>query len=207
MRVIFIRHGRLQSPYHNYDNLTFKELSQLARGDIQPSVDKVWLADRVPSFISTIFEDSLPSSLKLFYSPLKRAKQTANFIGRKLKVDNKNMIQLNELKEIVFNLPQIISEKAHKQGGMVAVRKAVFNSLITGNTVESLSSCFKRINTIEAKIKQINQGTVLCVTHGFFLRLLSLYFIKKIKRATEVDLTDLQEATNFDYLSSFSFIL
>ncbi len=205
MKIIFMRHDRLQKPYHNYDNLSFDELSELAKGKIEPGVDKLWFKEHINNFLSTNLINKLPSNIKLLYSPSRRARETAILLSKKLNIKNKDLMKINELHEIIFDPHQLISERVYKQRGMQAIREAVFTSWIKGDLIESLESCFARIESLEKKFREIKSDIIFNITHGFFLRLLYLYFVERIKEVDKVSLESIKNAPNFNYASGFSF--
>jgi broad specificity phosphatase PhoE len=201
MTVTFLRHGPLQKPFDNYEELTFAQLCQLARQEIDPSVD-VNVLDELLSKNTQLMR-SLCEPLTIYHSPSKRTRQTANYFKKILKVNSSE--QLSELNEIMFDPSQLITEKEFAKKGMPAIREGLFRALIEDSNKETLESILNRIQKLENILRTSSAENILVITHGFFLRLIDLYFSGKAKHEKDFSMNLLQTATNYSYANGFTF--
>lgn len=202
--VTFLRHGRLVAPYDNYDRLSFEQIHRLASGELDPTIDK----DRVNEVVLSLKRlNSLKDLEVIYHASSQRAQDTAFCLKQFLETRNGRQIKivrLDELAEIKFNLKQLVSLKQYQKGQMRVVRSALFRALVQGGSVEELKECYRRIKRLEQIILQNGNEKVLCITHGFFMRLLQLYFLLGVKQPDEVSQEQLSNAINFSYGKGFS---
>lgn len=195
MEVTFLRHGPLLSPYDNYEALTFEQLCQLAKQEIEPAIDTKRAVELVKGNRLVDGEYDL-----LFHSPSNRALATTQIITDHYMV--KKVEKIEELAEILFDPAQLTTQEEFAQKGLPIIREKLFLALVEGNNMESIESCMQRIFQLEKTLMQSSSNRCLCVTHGFFMRLLELYFTQN-KDYRKYSYRSLVEATNHSYLQGF----
>ena len=208
MNVSFIRHTRLMNPFDDYGRLSVEQLDDLAKDVVDPEIDMQYINSLESSLkkIKSIHENTI-----IFYSPTLRARGTAESIKTILKNFNKKkiyLIQLNELKEINFQPKLIISDNKSHLPGIDIIRKEISNNLFDDRDtehVESLINTQNRINTVKEKIIGLtNKINIICITHGFLLKFLQMYFLLGKHSFSEWSRQDYEEMINFHYGSGFS---
>ena len=214
-KVTFIRHARLVSPYNDYGSLSFTDISDLATGKIDPDVDPVMLSEVKKTLIRL---KSVTERVIILHADSQRAFQTSEYIqkiAREEIGELPEIIQTPELNEIFFDPKKLMTSEEFMKDGLGCIRERVFDSLagekILGGelknkkSVESVKNIFSRIEKLERKISALtSDGTqVICVTHGFLLRLLQIYFLLEEKQPSFVTKKHLYEMHNFEYGQGF----
>lgn len=195
MEVTFLRHGPLLPPYDNYEKLTFDLLCQLARREVDPVLD----ISKAKKLIE--HNELLKGNYDvIFHSPSARAVASTKLITESYKIQQSE--ELDDLQEILFDPSKFTTQEDFALNGLSVIRENLFYSLINGTNKESLSSCIKRITSIEKMLHASTYERCICITHGFFMRLLELYFTqnKDYKKYTYQSLVAM---TNHSYLQGF----
>ena len=174
-QVWFMRHGRPDFDYHNcsYDEF----LSMLTNGHNTPLVKE-----------PNIDFESLPSHADLVcYSPALRAVQTVKHLERRINVRWKMRTEL--LEEVKFD-KKIISKEE-----FVSLKQNRSDILIRWynglNKAEFFEQSMQRVKQIESFLLKTERSEqrIVFVTHGWFLRLLHIYFVQDKKEG--ITLNDL----------------
>lgn len=201
--VTLIRHSRLGDPYSDYTKLSFDQYRDLGLCRVDPDID--------PDSLQLISEKFIREQLQdidlILCSPLKRAWQTSELI----KSLGEKELEINEsgtLREISFDLALLITEESFVQYGSSEVRRALFSRMLNKeHGVEPLADLFKRIHLLEKMLAQSRHENILCITHGFYLRVLQLYFLERLTACQAITIDKLMMANNYDYLEGFTFTL
>ena len=172
-QVTFIRHAKLEKEFSDYSKLPYNIFCDLAKGSIQPSIDSVEAKRNLEKINQKIDFQKFD---KIFSANSKRAQQTAVLIANTYHI---SIVEyLNELSELHFDPAQLITESEFKDTGLKTVREK-FQRLILGQdsktNVKMINAKLKMINEILLKEKSQN---ILCITHGFFMHFIKLYFDK-----------------------------
>ena len=117
----------------------------------------------------------LPKTIDLLcHSDYKRATQTAQIICDH--IDVKAVMQLPSLREVKFD-KQLIRKEEYKYlaGNRVDILNRWYDNQ---NWSESFDYSFNRAREIEAFIMTRPEKYILLISHGFFLRILELYFMQ-----------------------------
>lgn len=164
IQVWFLRHGKT---FFNYENSNYDDfIEMLCNGHSTPLVED-----------SGIDFKSLPKRVDLVcYSPFRRAFETAEVLRNQLRV---NLIEERKfLHEVEFDRNIILR---HEYTSLAENRKDILERWHDGrNKTETFDASLERVREIESFIsKQQEQvKTIILVTHGWFLRLLEVYFLK-----------------------------
>lgn len=173
IQVWFLRHGKTLFDYENskYDDfiqmLCNGHSTQLAK---DPEIDFKSLPERV-DFVG--------------YSPMIRAKQTALRLQSRLDVQStKKMVLLSEVK---FDKDII---QRHEFTSLARSREDILKRWYDGsNKAEKFEDSLARVREIELLLSELQEKTIILITHGWFLRLLEIYFVQG--KRTEITLEDI----------------
>jgi broad specificity phosphatase PhoE len=161
IQVWFLRHGK--TPF-NYKNSSYDDfIAMLCNGH------GTRLADD-----PEIDFKKLPRQVDIVgHSPTTRAVETAVILGNEL--DVKQTKELDFLREVKFD-PDIIGPKEYKT--LARSRKYILTRWFEGsNQAETFDQSLRRVKEIETFLNEQQQAkTIILVTHGWFLRLLEVYF-------------------------------
>jgi len=172
--VWFMRHGQT---IFNPENCTYDEfIEALSNGYHTPLHEN-----------HGIDFASLPQNVELIcHSPALRAKDTAKKLQEHLKVGSVERLDL--LREVRFD-KNLISRSEYKF--LKRTRPPILKRWFSNeNRAESFKDSMARVKEIEKFIQNRQEKTIIIVTHGWFLRLLELYFVKG-KREKDITLSDL----------------
>lgn len=160
--VWFMRHGQ---PDFDYDNCGYESfIDMLSNGHKKPL-----LRDH------GIDLASLPKSVELIcHSPIRRAVETAEELGKN--INAKSFISMESLKEVAFDR-DIISRKDYKS--IPDSRPHILKQWVTNqNKAESFEASMARVRRIESFLEMRPERSIIFITHGWFLRLLQIYFVQ-----------------------------
>ena len=171
--VWFMRHGKINFDYENcaYDEL----MEMLSNGSKKPLLNR--------HGIKFTF---LPPNVELVcHSPEKRASDTAAKLKEKLEVGSVEEIDL--LREVKFDKDIIEKEKytSLEDSRPFILKRWFYNE----NKSESFKASTARVARIEKFLQNRQERSIILVTHGWFLRLLKLYFVNGKRNG--IDLEDL----------------
>ena len=173
IQVWFLRHGKTPFDYENskYDDF----IQMLCNGH------ETHLADD-----PEIDFKSLPKRVDFVgYSEFTRAFETAKLLQNELNV--KKMKEMPILNEVSF-VPNIIREKEFKS--LEQIRPEILSRwYLNKNTAESFKDSLARVEKIESFISERTENTIILITHGWFLRILELYFVQG--KRTNITLNDI----------------
>ncbi len=105
--------------------------------------------------------------------------------------------------KIVALLPveSLVPYVEYQLRGMEAVREADFLAIASDQITEKKQDLLTRLSQVDHILRFGSGKNILLITHGFFMRLLQLYFLDR-KRTFSV--ADLAAATNYSYLDGFT---
>jgi broad specificity phosphatase PhoE len=164
VQVWFLRHGKTS---FNYEDSTYDDfIEMLCDGFSTPLVEK-----DDPG----IHLKSLPQQVDLVcYSPFRRAFETAQVLRSQLHV--KSMEEQEFLREVGFDRDIILP---NEYVSLAENRKDILERWFEGkNTTETFEASLQRAREIESFIGKQQVKTIILVTHGWFLRLLEVYFVQ-----------------------------
>jgi broad specificity phosphatase PhoE len=172
-QVWFLRHGKTSFDYENSSYDSFMDM--LCNGHNEPLLKKHGINFK-----------TLPDRAEFVaYSPAQRAVDTANVLHNKLEV--KRMEKLELLHEVRFD-GDIIHR--HEYKSLAANRKDILERWHDGrNKAETFEESMARIKEIEMFLSKRQEKTIILVTHGWFLRLLDVYFVQG--KHTDITLEDI----------------
>lgn len=201
--VVFRRHSRLGAPYNDYTKLSFDQYRDLGLCRVDPDIDK--------QSLQLIAEKSVLEELRgidlIVCSPMKRAQQTSTLI-RSLYPNTMGIRKSDTLKEIFFDLAFLLPRTSYAQGELASIREVLFRKLInTEHGVEPLTDLFQRIRALENMLIHSQYERILCITHGFYMRILHLYYLEHILHPEDVSVEKLRNVYNYDYLEGFTISL
>jgi broad specificity phosphatase PhoE len=175
IQVWFLRHGKTPFDYENskYDDF----IEMLCNGHRTPLVED-----------PEIDFELLPEQVDFVgYSPATRAVETAEVLRNKLGV--KLMEELEPLREVRFYEDVILK---HEFISLVENRKDILERWYDGrNKAETFEQSMARVRKIGSFLRERQEKTIILVTHGWFLRLLEIYFVQG--KHTNIQLEDILE--------------
>ena len=194
-KIIFLRHSKLVLPYLDHSEMPFDMLSKLGTGELNPPIDIPYTEERLRALATRIDDADIQH---VFASPFTRCQKTAEFISAKNEV-------LRSLQEVEFDLQKMdvdgTLQKDFGDRGISVVNTAVFTGMIEG-TCETIDSVYARVRETFNALPQ--DGTVLCITHDFLMRIIEI-FIKRSGRAYEpISLQELESTQRNGYLCGFA---
>lgn len=194
MKITFLRHGSLLPPFNDYSLLNLSQLTQLARQEIDPTIDTAKISNSLKDaeYIASQYD-------KLIVSTSKRTYDTAIELGKKINLPDP--IKLSEVNEIMFDPSKLTTELGFQSDGLKIIRKKLFVALANGLNLESGKQVIERIHILDQILNKLNVGSVLVVTHGFFMRYLDIFYRQK---SNDFSVKALNEAINYDYASGFT---
>ena len=175
IQVWFLRHGK--TPF-DYENSKYDEFIQMLCNGYDPSLAE----DPGIDF------KSLPKRVDFVgYSPIKRAVETGEVLRKKLGM--KLMEELEPLREVRFYEDVILK---HEFISLAENRKDILERWYDGrNKAETFEDSLARVRKIESFLSERQEKTIILVTHGWFLRLLKVYFVQG--KHTDITLEDILE--------------
>lgn len=197
-KIKFIRHSFLVEPYDNYDKLSFFQLCQLAKGEVEPKINP-----QSEALVDQKFSQKELENYDLIMIGLSnRTRQTGKLLQSK--VNKKIAIKKNKLlSEIYFDPAVLTSEQKYKKNGMDEIRIALFKGILEGKGTEKLNNIFVRIEKLQKLLKKQKANKILCITHGFYMRFLQLVFLEDKNNTDVLTLEDLTKIKNYPYLEGF----
>jgi broad specificity phosphatase PhoE len=173
IQVWFLRHGKTPFDYENskYDDF----IQMLCNGHETPLA-------KDPG----IDFDLLPKQVDYIgYSPIQRAVETAEILHDRLGVNQ--MEELEFLREVKFDKDIVLEHEFEslKQIRPEILRRWYYNE----NKAESFKDSLTRVKKIESFLSERQEKTIILVTHGWFLRLLDVYFVQG--KHTDITLEDI----------------
>jgi broad specificity phosphatase PhoE len=175
IQVWFLRHGKTPFDYENSSYDEFREM--LCNGHDTPLLKE-----------HRINFKTLPDRVEFVaYSPAKRAVDTAEVLRNKLGV--KTMEEWKLLREVELDCNIILKNEYTSLAGS---REDILERWYNGsNKAEKFEDSLERVKKIETFLSERQEKTIILVTHGWFLRLLEIYFVQG--KHTDITLDDLLE--------------
>jgi len=201
--VTFLRHCRLSDPYADYDKMSWDELRNLSTDRIDPDIH--------PGSSLAILEKFTRKDMQKFdmilCSPSKRAQRTAEWIqrlsGKDLKIE-----ESKTLREISFDPALLTTKEKFDQDGLPEIRATLFRGMIQKEPgVEALDDLLKRVDALTEILVQIPSENILCITHGFYMRVLQLYLPKSFMHCQDITIDNLMDTPDYNYLEGFTRLL
>jgi broad specificity phosphatase PhoE len=176
IQVWFLRHGkpRFNSKTDNY----YDFMEMLCDG-----YSKALLANPEIDF------KSLPKQVDFVgYSRFTRTFETAELLRNKIGV--KHMEEIPSLDEVRFD-KDIIG--ANEYISLKQIRPKVLERWYNcENKAESFNDSLTRVKEIESFLSKRSENRIILITHGWFLRILDLYFVQGNHTPTITDLQDVK---------------
>lgn len=198
MKLIFIRHASLIPPYNNYELLDYNLLAGLSRRVINPWIDRIANVEKA----QMIREQIDPSDTMILTSEAIRTQESAELIFW----ENTPYIVKKELNEIPFDLTKLCTPEEFRQTWMKSVRKAFFESIVDGTSLELLASIHQRILGLEEFLRSQNEENIIVITHGWLMRFLYAHFVLR-RDIYEISVEEYLWYPVFGHLDHFNTIL
>lgn len=175
-KVWFLRHGKTG---FDYENCSYKEfMEMLINGGHIPLMEED----------SGIDFSTLPNNIDLIcHSSAQRAVDTAKKLKNHLNIEK--IVLLESLNEVKFD-KSIIHENEFnslKDSRLIILTRWFNNE----NKEESFKDSLARVKQIELFLDRRPEKNIMLVTHGWFLRLLDIYFVQG--KHEDILLSDLLE--------------
>jgi len=199
--VHIIRHAKLAAPYTQYMRLTFSQLCQLSTQQINPVIHP----RSQQAIAKTLAHPEMQAIELILCSQAERTLQTAQLfaknVGRSLPIK-----QTALLNEMCFDPAQFSSAAAYAQKKMRGIRQGVFKGMLAPDHqgVEPIAQIYARMQLLQSLLDEQPQQHILCISHGFYMRALHLYFVQQSTAPANIALRDLQHAPNYPNLAGFS---
>lgn len=198
--VSFIRHAPLEAPFNNYDHASLAQLDDLATNRVTPSID-VGRARVEPQVERDLY---LGNTALILCAASVRANQTAEVIADTFAYEGP-IVEVAALGEVEFRPSELVAEEEYQQRGMQIIRDRLFEVSVQGGSgAESVKSIYERIKTLDTIFKDDNTEQILCVTHGFLMRYLQMYYNNTpVRNHTKVNTNLLAGQINYSNLQGF----
>ncbi len=173
IQVWFMRHGK--TPF-NYENSGYDDFIQmLCNGHKTPLAEDPGIDFK-----------SLPKRVDFVgCSPYTRAFETAKLLLNEL--DVKRMKKMPLLHEVRFDRDIILE---HEFKSLKQIRPEILGRWYNDeNKAESFKDSLARVRKLESFLSKRQEKTIILVTHGWFLRLLNIYFVQG--KHTDITLDDI----------------
>lgn len=159
MKVTFMRHGQLASPYDDYNKLSFDDFRALGMQHVDPPID--------PALFSTDFLDTISKPNIIFRAESLRTDQTAQKVLEHFGTNAVTIIT-PLLNEALFDLNDFMTPEEFEDGHLPLVRQRVMSSWNSGPSQESMDALVERIGLLASTLKNLRHEHILCIAHGFF---------------------------------------
>jgi len=187
-RLIFMRHGYLESNYKDYSKLKFIEFENLLTKKVNPKIDKERnkAVLKVKTFLSDVNY--------IICSKESRGIETAQLV--------------KEITGITFEISPLLNEVSFTKGiidnkdivDFDYLRKKILTQFYNSYYSEKFEDTKKRFLYFLDYVKELNYGTILCITHGWFMRLIYIYSVRN--SLENISLKELLKAKVPDFLDS-----
>jgi broad specificity phosphatase PhoE len=197
MKITFLRHGSLLAPFDDYTALTLKQLSQLARQEIDPSIDPLKIGGQLSQK-----KYLLPTYDALFVSQSQRTQDTASELSKIISLPQ--MVKLKALNEILFDPSELVTQKEYREEKLTIIRQRLFKALTNSfhlTNLESKAEIVSRLYQLDQILSQVKGGSVLAITHGFLMRYLDIFYRQESHDFSE---SALKKAPNYNYAAGFT---
>lgn len=207
IKVYFIRHGKVDLPYKDHLEMPYEVLDDLATSRLDPSI----VENSKGLFLQEIKSLPLGEIDVIYFNSSgfqsKRSKESALLIRQILKEKYNKEVPIfgdPNLKEIDFNLNDILPKEIFLERGMPAIRETLHNAIINQGPVEQIEHIYHRTKSVFNNLKrhEENNETVLLVSHDFYMRTVEVY-LKKTRDPAKVSISDLDETSLNTYFKGF----
>jgi len=203
--LFFIRHGKLNLPYKNHNEMPFEILVDLASGKLNPPID-INFNNCLINEMSLIIP--FRKIKNIYLSPSERCETTAsliaNFTYRHFR-KRPRFIVTPELKEIEFDLRKIYSPSRRKHFKIETVNDKVFAAMAAGIHCEHALDTYNRVKRIFQRLnKKQEAAESLLITHDFLMRVIEIYIKNHGAANPLITYKDLKNTKRNQYLHGFA---
>lgn len=187
-KLIFMRHGYLEGKYKDYSKLKFVEFEKLLTKKVNPKIDKERTKEVLKAKIF-LFDVNFTVC-----SEESRGIETAQLVKEITGINFETSPLLNEVsftKSIIDNKDIV---------DFNCLRKKILTQFYYSNYSEKFEDVKKRFLYFLDYAKKLNYNATLCITHGWFMRLIYIYSVKN--SLENVSLKELLEAKVPDFLDT-----
>ena len=178
----------------NYEKLDYEKFMQLM-------LHKVDLP--LAAYDNGINLKGIPLDTELIYhSPALRSFETAEFVKSVLKGNPQVDDSCSDLiAEVQFSDDIITKEEFKKREGLAGCRDLILCRWHNGKNIEPFRRSLERAEELRQYLLSRPEKTILVITHGWYLRLLKLFFEKKLflNKETHISYDELVEAKPPNY--------
>jgi len=165
-KIIFMRHGYLEGKYDDYSKLDFNDFENLLLKRITPRVNR-YLTKRELQSKKILSEVEF-----IICSSENRSIETAQIVKEIIGVE----FEISSLLDEISFKKGIIEEKDIKDFN--TLRKIILTKFHKSKHSENFDVVKKRFLGFLDYVKELNYDTILCVTHGWFMRLINIYSVR-----------------------------
>jgi len=117
----------------------------------------------------------------IYHSPAKRSIQTAALIQERLaRMGHKRPRVSSDLQKVLAEVQfskEVLSEKEFKKnGGLRGCRAIILRKWYDGKNIETFQDSIERVEKLCNFLKNSDDENILLITHGWYIRLLFMYF-------------------------------
>jgi len=193
MKLIFMRHGFLEGKFGDYTKLKFKDFEDLLLRNIEPAINK----ERTKIKLQKKLDERRLEFDAMITSAQNRGIETGRIVSELTKIELSKKTEL--LNETSFETGVIEPSDTKNYGGL---RRKVLTQMFNSNHTENFEGMKKRFMNFLEETKNVSDykdKTILCITHGWFMRIIELY---KEKENLEITLSELLEVKPTDFLDT-----
>lgn len=187
-KLLFMRHGFLEGKFADYTSLNFNDFEELLLKKATPPLDREKTRKKI------YLKEYLSNVEAIICSTESRSIETAQIVSE---IFGKSYQQNHLLNELIFMQGVIAQEDIDKHDfGML--RKKILTQFFNSKCTEEFQlACQRFIDFLNYASKQ-EQKTLLCITHGWFMRLIYIY--SKKRSLDNISLSELLEIPAPDFL-------
>ncbi|MBS3116839.1 histidine phosphatase family protein [Candidatus Woesearchaeota archaeon] len=181
-KLLFMRHGLLEKNYQDYSILGFKDLENLLTKKVISKIDR----EKTKHFL--LKKDLIKEVNLIISSTELRAMETGEMVKSLISAESETSSDLNE---IIF-YEGIISKEDVEKHDFDYLRREILTKFFNSVSSEDFNSAQRRFLHFLDSVKKLEYENILCITHGWFMRLISIYKMKKT--LNDISLQDLLDA-------------
>jgi len=190
--IIFMRHGFLEGKYQDYLSLNFKEFEELLIKIARPQLDE---HRNIEALSKMKILDELDG---VICSSEERAIETARLVTEKVHLPYKSSSLIDEIQ---FE-QGVITEEDTASHDFNQLRKKILTQVYHSYHTERFDDIKNRFLRFIHQVEQEKGTTILCITHGWFMRLIAIY--ARRKSLDNISLEELLAVKPSDFLGTIT---
>ncbi len=169
-RILFLQHYKCD----DWRQVPYRDAVKRSKGISSPSID----IETIDQYFHENYQlQDFKTYDIIITSPIQRARQTAQYLKYILNIPVKINYNLREVTwDLSKHINEIDYENAKELGRYDIGNKRIIDFLYS-NKVINIKDIDKRIKELIKDIQNSQYENIVCVTHGFFMKVIYIYFI------------------------------